>query len=241
MASLPLAFVIIVGSSLVIAHVTKNHLIAIHTQILAIMMIPALIQWTIGGFFDSGIVLARAVLGPLGALMFFSPRKSTPWFLLYLVILSITVGSDGYFSEHALDVSENVQRLFFAMNLGASSLVVFIFAGYFVGTAIKERSNANRLLLNVLPAQIAEILKESDDTIARHYDSVSVLFADVVNQRGCLQTSNRQRWWIGLTRFSRFSTNWWIDTVLRSSGPWGTATGLVPAYQPLETTIPRLS
>ena len=179
-AFLSLTFTIIVGSSLAIAHLTKNHLIAIYIQILSITLIPALIQWSIGGLFDSGIVLAWAVLGPLGALMFFSPRKSTPWFLLYFIILSITVVFDDFFSEHALEVSDDIQRLFFSMNLGASSLVVFAFAGYFVTTAITERSKANRLLLNVLPAQIAETLKDSDDTIARHYDSVSVLFADVV-------------------------------------------------------------
>ena len=179
-AFLPLAFTIIVGSSLAIAHLTKNHVIAIYAQILSITLFPALIQWSIGGLFDSGIVLAWAILGPLGALMFFSPRKSTPWFLLYFIILLISVAFDDYFAGRALEVSANTRRLFFAMNLGASSLVVFAFAGYFVTTAITERSKANRLLLNVLPAQIAETLKDSDDTIARHYDSVSVLFADVV-------------------------------------------------------------
>ena len=177
---LPVAFTIIVGSSLVISHVTKNHLIVIYAQILSIMMIPALIQWSIGGLFDSGVVLAWASLGPLVALMFFSPKKATPWFLLYFINLLITLVFDDFFAGRALEVSENTQRLFFAMNLGVSSLVVFFFAGYFVRTAIRERSKANRLLLNVLPAEIAEILKESDDTIARHYESVSVLFADVV-------------------------------------------------------------
>ena len=179
-AFLPIAFSIIVGSSLAISDMTGNHLIAIYAQILSIILITAFVQWSIGGLFDSGIVLAWAILGPLGALMFFSPGKSTPWFLLYFIILLITVVFDDFFGEHALEVSDDVRRLFFAMNLGASSLVVFAFAGYFVRAAITERSKADRLLLNVLPAQIAETLKDSDDTIARHYDSVSVLFADVV-------------------------------------------------------------
>ena len=177
---LPIAFSIVVGSSLAISHFAKNHLIVIYTQIFSITVIPTLIQWSIGGLFDSGIVLVWTVLGPLGALMFFSPRRSAPWFLLYFINLSVTVAFDGFFTERALEVSESVQRFFFAMNLGVSSLVVFGFAGYFVRAAIVERSNANRLLLNVLPPQIAETLKRSDDTIARHYDSVSVLFADVV-------------------------------------------------------------
>ena len=177
---LPFAFTIIVGSALVISHVLKNHLIVIYVQILSIMMITAVIQWLIGGLFDSGGVLAWAAIGPLVALMFFSPKRSIPWFLLYIVILGITVAFDDYFADRALEISDNTRTLFFAMNLGGPSLVIFIFTGYFVRSAIKERSKANRLLLNVLPAEIAETLKESDATIARHHDSVSVLFADVV-------------------------------------------------------------
>ena len=177
---LPLAFTIIVGSSLVISHVTKNHLVVVYVQILSILTIPALIQWSIGGLFDSGGVLAWTSIGPLVALMFFSPKQSSPWFLLYFIILLITVVFDDFLAGRALEISENTRRLFFAMNLAGSSLTVFVFAGYFVRSAIRERSKANRLLLNVLPAEIAEILKESDDTIARHYDSASVMFADVV-------------------------------------------------------------
>jgi adenylate cyclase len=178
--ALPLGFSVVVGSSLVISHATRNHQIAIYAQTLSILLFPAIIQWSIGGLFDSGITLAWAILGPLGALMFFSLRKSSFWFLTYFLIIGITVAFDGYFSDNALDVSENVRRLFFAMNIGVSSMVVFGFAGYFVSRALKERSEANRLLLNVLPAEIAETLKQSEETIARQHESVSVLFADVV-------------------------------------------------------------
>ncbi len=176
----PILFVIIVGSSLVVGHVTRNHRLTIYAQILSIILIPALIQWSIGGIFDSGFVLAWASLGPLGALMFLSPRKSVPWFALYFASLLITVAFDDFFTERALEVGDNTKRLFFAMNLGVSSIVVFLFAGYFVTAALKERRRATRLLLNVLPAQIAETLKQNGETIADHHDSVSVLFADIV-------------------------------------------------------------
>ncbi|MDP6512815.1 MAG: adenylate/guanylate cyclase domain-containing protein, partial [SAR202 cluster bacterium] len=43
-----------------------------------------------------------------------------------------------------------------------------------------EQAKSESLLLNVLPAEIAEELKTSDRTIAQHHDAVSVLFADVV-------------------------------------------------------------
>ena len=45
--------------------------------------------------------------------------------------------------------------------------------------AAKKKSDD--LLLNILPAEVAEELKANGATVARHYDNVSVLFTDFVN------------------------------------------------------------
>ncbi len=66
------------------------------------------------------------------------------------------------------------------MNLGVSTLVVFIFARYFVANTLKERELANRLLLNILPEGIARTLKSKSGTIAERHENVCVLFADIV-------------------------------------------------------------
>ena len=44
-----------------------------------------------------------------------------------------------------------------------------------------EKKKSDDLLLNILPAEVAEELKESGTTRARHFDHVSVLFTDFVN------------------------------------------------------------
>ena len=43
-----------------------------------------------------------------------------------------------------------------------------------------EREKSEQLLLNVLPKPIAERLKDNTQTIADHYDEVTILFADIV-------------------------------------------------------------
>jgi len=177
---LPFSFVIIVGSSLLISQISKNHYIAIYAQILCITYIATFIQWSIGGVLDSGFVMVWAFLGPICALMFFSIRKSIPWFLVFLINLVITVIFDDFFANHGRVVPENTRLFFFMMNLSVFSLVVFIFASYFVSSAVSERERANKLLLNVLPEEIASILKSREGTIADYFDSASVLFADIV-------------------------------------------------------------
>lgn len=177
---LPFIFVLIVGASLVVSHLKKNHYYAIYAEILCIIYIAALIQWSIGGVFDSGFVLVWSFIGPITALMFFSFRRSAIWYVLFLINLVITVVFNDLFASRGLDVPEVTQSFFFLMNFGIASLVVFVFAGYFVTNAIAERARANRLLLNVLPKKIAETLKINGGTVADRFDSVSVLFADIV-------------------------------------------------------------
>jgi len=179
-AILPFCFVIIVGTSLLISHLSKNHHYAVYAQIICIIYITTFIQWSIGGVFDSGYVLAWAFLGPIIALMFFSFRQSFFWLSLYLVNLLITVMLNGFFVSQGQEVAENTKILFFIMNLSFSSIVVFIFAGYFVASAIREREKANKLLLNILPEKIAHTLKQKEGVIANQHTEVSILFADLV-------------------------------------------------------------
>jgi class 3 adenylate cyclase len=57
---------------------------------------------------------------------------------------------------------------------------IAVLEGYMLKRISFERARAENLLLNVLPAEIALELKETGTTRARSFDSVSVLFADVV-------------------------------------------------------------
>lgn len=45
----------------------------------------------------------------------------------------------------------------------------------------REKQKSDKLLLNILPHEVAEELKEKGETVAKHYDQVSVLFTDFVN------------------------------------------------------------
>ncbi|MCB0257213.1 MAG: adenylate/guanylate cyclase domain-containing protein [Anaerolineae bacterium] len=179
-AALPLVFVVVVGAALLVSHLRRNHYYAVYAQIICIIGVTMLIQWSIGGVAASGFVMVWAFLGPLTALMFLSLRQSIVWFAVFMGTLTITVALNNFFALRSQPVPEGTMLLFFFMNLGIASTVVFLFAGYFVSNALREREKANVLLLNVLPKEIAPRLKANNQTIADHYDSASVLFADIV-------------------------------------------------------------
>jgi len=135
-ARLPILFVVLVSFSLLTSHLRTDIRYAIYTQTICIIYIPSFVQWSIGGIFDSGLVLTWALCGPIVALIFLPIKQATVWFGLYGVNVLITVIFDDYFSNGGLRVSETTQTLFVLLNILFSSAVIFAFAGYFVSKAV---------------------------------------------------------------------------------------------------------
>ena len=71
---------------------------------------------------------------------------------------------------------------------GTLSLLLVSFVLVFQGRRLrKARNRSNKLLLNILPAEIAEELKTQGHSQARLFENVSVLFTDFVNFTGISQ------------------------------------------------------
>jgi adenylate cyclase len=179
-AALPLVFVVLVGGALIWSQVSGNYRYAITAQIACIIGVTTALQWSIGGLYDSGFVMAWASMGPLIALMFFTLRQSLVWLGVFLISVALTAVFDDYFSQNGLIVPDTARQIFFVMNLCVPSIIVFAFASYFIRSARHERQKADALLLNILPAKVAQRLKSQRGVIADEYEDVCVLFADIV-------------------------------------------------------------
>lgn len=69
----------------------------------------------------------------------------------------------------------NQRRLIY---LGGAAVLVLLVFIYFI---VKERRKSERLLLNILPSEVAEELKRKGEAEAMMFDHVTVLFTDFVN------------------------------------------------------------
>lgn len=83
--------------------------------------------------------------------------------------------------------NSKTQKNMWAIGAGLSILLLG-FAGYSYNQKRKdnkkiaeEKQKSDDLLLNILPYEVAEELKEKGKTSAKHFDEVSVLFTDFVN------------------------------------------------------------
>src|SRR5207253_8970407 len=74
-----------------------------------------------------------------------------------------------------------VVTVFFVANIATISGVAYALIAAYARQVAAERSRSERLLLNVLPAPIAQRLREREEVIADAYDAATVILADVVN------------------------------------------------------------
>jgi signal transduction histidine kinase len=147
--ALPLAFVLIVGTAILVSARTKDDRPLVYAQIACITWIPALIEWTIGSTAASGLVIAWSFLGPIGALIFLSFRQALVWMGQFVLIVLVSTAFQPALLGVRLPVPPGVQAAFFAMNVGAAAAVVFTAAAWFVITIQREltlRLEANQAL-----------------------------------------------------------------------------------------------
>lgn len=177
-AFLPLSFVIIVGAAIFISHFLRNYKILVYAQILCIMWVTTLIQWSIGSIDKSGYVTAWSLVGPFVALIFLSLRESIIWMVMFVFIIVISVVFKPSINDHKAYTSQQSNSLFYIMNIGMASAVVFAASAWFAITIKKEKSIADNLLLNILPEEVAEELKANGKVEPRYFENVTVLFTD---------------------------------------------------------------
>src|SRR3990172_9084459 len=128
------------------------------------------------------VVVARS----LGAMLMSGRRRAVWWFAGFvgLVVASQLV-------QPSVRLDNNLTRatvpVFFGMNVVGVSAIAFITLHYFVGQRDfafgmleADQAKSEGLLLNILPRQVAAVLKDDRRIIAEHYSGISVLFADVV-------------------------------------------------------------
>lgn len=165
---------------------TRRFNLLLLAQQLLVLLSPFLFMLALGGFSNSSAVVVWALICPLGTLVISTPERGPRWLLAYLVLLGLAGILQPYLRAET-GLPARVIDLFFVANIAGVSVMVFILLYYFVREKDKayrllhlEQEKSEKLLLNVLPKEIALILKNEPRTIAEKFDSASVLFADVV-------------------------------------------------------------
>ncbi len=179
-ALIPFSFQVVAGVAL--ARFARSRSFGtFRVTILGLMLVlPFLLQWTLGGFVNSSVVSLWSLMTALSALFFYGPQRALGWFAAFLGLLVLSGGLDPVLAARAPLVPDPIRLALFVLNLGAVAVTLYLLVLYFVLGRERESARSEALLRNVLPASIVERLKRTPGRIAEGYREASVLFADVV-------------------------------------------------------------
>ncbi|HEY2584056.1 MAG TPA: adenylate/guanylate cyclase domain-containing protein [Mucilaginibacter sp.] len=153
------------------------------------------IMYVSGGVYHTSTDPQLMVLLPIMALLFINYRAAIIWFCISLAL----VAAFGILQLYGVkfDIKMNYKYLQLQNLFAVCGHIVLIFMVINIFDKQKteafkkimgknkiieeERKKSDDLLLNILPSEVMEELKQTGKTTARNYDLVTVLFADFVN------------------------------------------------------------
>ena len=194
--SVPLGYQAITVASLIYYTKTLNFFAFRLIQLSLFLFAPFVMQWSIGNSVASSGVMLWALLAPVLAVEILGWRESIPWFIAYVILTAVSGFFDYYLSASLQsDIPFKTVGVFFALNFAAVSSMIYFLIRYFVletekikrqldekhSQLLQEQKKSEQLLNNVLPAHIAQRLKNRPGLIADGYTDATVMFADITN------------------------------------------------------------
>jgi adenylate cyclase len=179
-AAIPFAYQLASAASIYTFARTRRFLLFRRSQLWMSLLLPFALQWSLGGFETSSAVSLWAFTSPLGALLFVGARQAIPWFVAFVGLVGVSVGIDSTVAASAPQLPNELVLAFFGLNVLGVTTTAYVLLQYSVRARERAQARSERLLLNVLPASVAERLKREEGVIADAHDAVTVLFADIV-------------------------------------------------------------
>jgi signal transduction histidine kinase len=129
--SIPITYSILTFIFFQLLKTSKNFRFFSFTQILTMLLLPFFLLLSLGGFVNSSVVIVWGFFAPIIALLSGKIKVATYWFLAYLILILA-----GALLEPLLRTENNlpeiVKTIFFIINIGAVSTIVFLVLNYFV-------------------------------------------------------------------------------------------------------------
>lgn len=133
-----------------------------------------------GGITGPSTGLVWAFLVPGYAILALGPRRAAPWFVVYLILVTLLVAVDPLArawagpSPYPLTVLGQVQNTVMPL------AITFLLLRYTDIRRLAAEARVDELLTNAIPAAIATRLRRGERRIADAYPATTILFADVV-------------------------------------------------------------
>jgi adenylate cyclase len=172
---------------------TRRVEVLLYSQLVMVLLLPAVQQWLLGGFVASAGSVLYSMNAALLAVVLVGPRQARWWLISFAAVIAVSGLADGWL-QRTVTPSGVPIVLFFVVTMVLVGLIAWLPLAFFVGARHRlvteldkknvelqaERRRSEQLLLNILPQEIADRLKKGEHPIADRHQDVAVLFADIV-------------------------------------------------------------
>ena len=166
----------------------RHYGVHLHYLLVLHVIVLTLLHLLLGGFAQSGMAIIWLLPIPVQTVVAYKPRHGLTWFLVVSAILIVIASLQPYYLRTTNNLPSNVITALYVINILGVGTFILLAVYYYVWQneilsrlVLSEQEKAEALLLNILPKEIAAILKNENRVIADQYDCASILFADVVN------------------------------------------------------------
>jgi class 3 adenylate cyclase len=196
----PFAFQLLLAGNMLFYIRSRNFDFFRVTQLSLFLFLPFIAQWSGGTIITTSGVSLWGLLAPVGAILCIGVSQSVGWFIAWVVLSAVSGVVDLYLVDYSLaaqktGVPVRTTLVFFTLNFISVATIIYLLLRLSILEKRKvqkslevahlqivaEQERSEKLLLNILPAPIADRLKTSDKTIADGFADVTVMFADIVN------------------------------------------------------------
>ncbi len=180
-AAIPGAYAVFSVALLTYMAGTGRHAFAVTAQKWAMFTLPILLQWSLGGFAQGSAVMLWSFIAVLLVLIVDGYRAAWAWFAALVVALVVSGLLEPVLLRTVAPLPEPVRIGFFVINVAGPLFTAMVALVYFLRQRDAATARSEELLLNVLPASVADRLKRGSTMVADRHEAASVLFADIVS------------------------------------------------------------
>ena len=160
---------------------TRNFAFLRTAQLLLILVAPAVGPGRRGARRESRAVIVGAGCAQTGGVVSPPPGRAWAWFAAFVATILLALVFSEVVRPDGADLPQGFVRTFDVLNIVVVSFVAMLLLVSFARGRDAAQARVEALLLNVLPADVAQRLQSDPNSIADSFDEVSILFADVVD------------------------------------------------------------
>jgi len=165
--SIPMSYSIISVASLAYYFKTKKTGFLQHSQLILVLFLPFLLMWSLGGFAAGSMVMLWAIFAPIASLTFFKKRTALIWFLMYIVLIAISVIIDDSVAANTIPLPDLARRIFYLLNLGCVSGGLFLLVSYSLSEEKRAAEADLRIAASAFDSQESLMVTDFQGVIIR--------------------------------------------------------------------------